>query len=194
MNPAKNLFTRQNYGAPPPDHGPLGLFLPYRKLISGAYLPSRWQRMKIRGWIQYMMPIPSDFPGMIQLDGQDAEEYSAQTPSYFALAAFNIFWNQPEGATIDLYEMDTETSLISTAGPSLLLENLGGTAKHPTFLKELFFMDPGDSLLATVTNLSLNPGQGQIVAVGFAPVTHVVENPPQGPPIGTPFFELSKSS
>lgn len=170
----------------------MGLFLPYRKLLSPGYLPSRWERLKIRGWVQYLMPIPSDFPGMIQLGAQEADQFSAQCPSYFALIGFNAFWSQPEGATIDLYEMDTEQSLTSTNGPSLLIDNLGGTAKHPLFLKEFFFMDPGDSLLATVTNLSLNAGQGQIVAVGYAPVTQNVDDAPEGPPTGVPFFRLDQ--
>jgi hypothetical protein len=192
MDPTKNLFMRQNVGAPPPEQGPMGLFLPNRKLITPGYLPSRWERLKIRGWIQFFLPIPSDFPGMIQLDGGEAQEFSAQTPSYFALIGFNAFWNQPEGATIDLYEMDTEQSLVSTSGPSLHIENLGGLGRHPSFLKEFFFMDPGDSLLATVSNQSGNPGRGQIVAVGFAPMIHQVQPAPTGPPTGVPFFELVK--
>lgn len=191
MHPSQDPFTRQNYGAPAPEHGPMGLFLPYRKLLSPGYLPSRWQRMKVDRWIPYWLPIPSDFPGMIQLGGQEADEFSGQTPSYLAIIGFNAFWNQPEGATVTLYEMDTEQSLVSTTGADLQLECLGGTAKHPLFLKEFFFMDPGDSILATVTNQSANPGQGQVVAVGFAPLVQKIENQPEGPPIGVPFFELN---
>ena len=188
MNLALNPFTKKNLGGPKPEHGRMGLFLPSRKLLTPQYLPSRWERLKAKGWCSYWLPIPSDFPGMCQLGPQETEQFTASCPAYFALAGFHSFSNQPEGCTIDVYETNTQQSLTRTAGPSLLLSNLGGNAQHPLFLEEFFFMDPGDNLLATITNQSPNAVQGQVVAFGFGPVTSVVTPLPTGPPAGQPFF------
>jgi hypothetical protein len=192
QHPALNPILRENWGAPRATNskGLFEVWLPWRKLLTPNYLPSRWERLKIKGWVQNLMPIPSDPPGMFFLEGNDSQEYAGQTVSYFALAGFLAVSNQPEGISLSsLYDMDQEQSLISTSGPALWMSNLAGDAKHPFWLKKLHFMDPGDTILATLTNLSANVQQGQLVAVGFAPVTQVVLPPgPKPLPPGTPFY------
>lgn len=190
MNQRTNIWTRDNYGAPPARQGPLGLFLPYRKLISAAWLPTRWEREKIKGWRFYMMSIPTGFPGMFMLDPQATQQYTATTPVYFALCGFVAFANQPEGVTVELYDNDTQQPLIDPFGPPLNHNLLGGSGRRPFFMKEFFFMDPGDTLTATIANPSVNPQQGQIVAVGFEPMRLGVETKPnlRGLQPGVPFF------
>ena len=190
MDPATNIWTRDNYGAPPAEQGPMGLFLPRRKLISSAWLPTRWERAKIKGWSPYRLTIPSAFPGMWQLDGGASQEFSAACPVYFALAGFSAYWSQPEAVTIELYDVNTETALINPAGPALDIRNFGGDGKHPFWLKEFMFLDPGDVLLATIANQSDNAQQGQIVADGYQPQFAGVLPEPKAPnpAPGVPFF------
>jgi hypothetical protein len=167
----------------------MGLFLPRRKLISAAYLPSRWERAKIKGWSPYRLTIPSGFPGMWLLDGGDTAQFSGACPVYFALAGFSVFHSQPEGGTVEIYDVNTEMALINPAGPALSLDNLGGDGRHPFWLKEFLFLDPGDVLLATVTNSSPNTQQGQIVADGYQPqFAGVLPEPKPQVALGVPFF------
>lgn len=170
MNPATNIWTRANYGAPPAEQGPLGLFLPQRKLISSAWLPTRWERAKIKGWAPFRLTIPAAFPGLWYLAGGATDEFSAPCPVYFALAGFSVYFSQPEGGTIEIYDVNTEMALINPAGPALNLNNLGGTGKNPFWLKEFLFLDPGDVLLAQIANNSDNAQQGQVVADGYQPM------------------------
>ena len=169
MNPATNIFTREGYGAPAGRHGSLGLWLNTRKLWTQPYVPNRWERMKIRGWRPYYLPIPSQFPGIWQLDGNDTQEFIGTAPVYFACVGIGVFSLQPEGANVKLYSDQAEQAFIYPNGPDLHIDNLGGTGKNPFFLKEPYFMDPGDSILCDLTNLSDNPNQGQIVLYGFSP-------------------------
>ena len=191
MDPATNIWTRDNYGAPPAEQGSLGLFLPKRKLISSAWLPTRWERAKIKGWTPYRLTIPSAFPGLWYLDGDETAEFSGACPVYFALAGFSAYGSQPEGTSIDLYDVNTETALINPAGPALALQNFGGDGKHPFWLKEFLFLDPGDVLLAQISNQSAIAQQGQLVADGYQPQFAGVlpEAKPQVPAPGTPFFK-----
>ena len=64
-----------------------------------------------------------------------------------------------------------QTKRLSTR-PGLLCfsKNLGGTGKQPTFLKQIYFMDPGNSLLLDVCNLADQRNQGQIVLHGYQPL------------------------
>jgi hypothetical protein len=190
MDPATNIFTRDNFGAPPAAQGKLGLFLPTHKLISSAWLPTRWERAKIKGWSQYRLTIPSAFPGMFQLAAGDTEEYSAACPVYFALVGFSQYCNQPSGVTVEIYDVNTETALINPAGPALNLSNLGGTGKAPFWLKEFLFLDPGDVLQASIANGNTSPVQGQIVADGYQPqFAGILPARKRNPLIGVPFFQ-----
>ena len=189
MNPATNIWTRENYGAPPAAQGPQGLYLPRRGLISAAWLPSRWERAKIRGWSPYRLTIPSAFPGMWSLDPGESQEFSGACPVYFALAGFSQFHSQPEGGTIELYDVNTETALINPFGPALSLDNLGGDGRHPFWLKRFLFLDPGDVLQAVIASASVNPQQGQIVCDGYQPqFAGVLPEPKPQTGIGVPFF------
>lgn len=188
MDQATNIWTRENFGAPPAAQGPMGLFLPQRGLISSAWLPTRWERAKITGWAPYRLTIPSAFPGMWQLDGGASAEFSAPCPVYFALAGFSQYHSQPEGGTIEIYDVNTEMALINPAGPALNLDNLGGDGKHPFWLKEFFFLDPGDVLLAEIANNSVNAQQGQVVADGYQPQFAGVLPTPKPSPRPVPFF------
>ena len=183
-DPANNPFTRGNYGAPPSEHGKLGLYLPQRGLITQPYLPSRWERFKLRGWSPFHLAIPSPFAGnatgLWQLDAEDTEQFSAQCPIYFCAAGFVQWSNQPEGAQIQIFDVNSQQPLISPGGPDLLLANLGGTGKRPFFFKKLLFLDPGDELLATISNLSPNPQIGQVAIIGFQPMF--------AGDLGTPFY------
>lgn len=190
MNPATNPFTKQNYGAPPAEHGPMGLFLPQRKLISSCYLPSRWERAKIKGWSPYRLTIPSAFPGLWSLAGNDTQEFAGACPVYFVLTGFSQFHSQPEGATVELYDVNTEMALINPGGPALNIDLLGGDGKRPFWLKTFLFLDPGDVLLAQIANQSANAQQGQLVADGYQPQFAGVLPTPRnlGPKPGVPFF------
>jgi hypothetical protein len=170
MDPATNPFTRQNYGAPPAAQGWLGLFLPGRKQLSGIYLPSRWERAKIRGWAPYRLTIPSIGNGLWQLDAQDTQQFSATCPVYFCLTGFSTWSSQAAGAQITLYDVNAAQWLIHPGGPDLLTSLLGGSGKRPFWLKEFLFLDPGDTLLADITNLSATPQIGQVVADGYMPL------------------------
>ncbi len=170
QNPATNVFTRQNFGAPPSAQGKLGLFLPRRKLLSGIYLPSRWERAKIRGWVPYMLSIPSIGNGLWSLAAQDTQQFSATCPVYFAVTGFLTWSNLSAGAQITLYDVNAQHALINPSGPDLLATLLGGNAKNPFWLKEFFFLDPGDTLLADITNLSMSAQIGQVVAFGNMPL------------------------
>jgi len=189
MDPATNLWTRENYGAPPAAQGRMGLFLPQRKLISSAWLPTRWERAKIKGWSPYRLTIPSAFQGMWQLTPGQSEEFSGACPVYFALAGFSQYHSQPEGGTVEIYDVNTEMALINPAGPALSLDLLGGDGKHPFWLKEFLFLDPGDVLLATISSASVNNQQGQIVADGYQPqFAGVLPAVRKNPAIGVPFY------
>jgi hypothetical protein len=168
----------------------MGLFLPYRKLISAAYLPTRWERDKIKDWVIYCLTVPDAFPGMITLAGQATQQVTATVPVYFALCGFVTFASQPEGWTAELFHNDTQQALINPFGPPLNQNLLGGSGRRPFFLKEFFFMDPGDTLTATVANQSENPQLCQLVGIGFQPLQLGVEMKvkPEGPTPGRPFF------
>lgn len=199
MNLQSNPFTAMNAGAPPPRH-PMGLFLPRRKLISSIYLPDRWQRLKIKNWWPYSQTIPGEFPGIFTLTSQETNDFSAGVPTYFCLTGFSVFLypypganiNQTPQITIELYHPETNQALINPNSPPMLVNLLGGNGKNPFFFKEFFFMDPGDTLLARLSNLGTLTQQGQIVANGFYPVLFGVKQQPaaSGPPPGVPFFEL----
>jgi hypothetical protein len=188
MDPATNIWTRDNYGAPPAEQGPLGLFLPQRKLISSAWLPTRWERAKIKGWSPYRLTIPSAFPGMWNLDVGASAEFSAAVPVYFAIAGFSEYHSQPEAATVELYDVNTQMALINPGGPALDIRNFGGSGKHPFWLKEFLFLDPGDVLLAQIANQSDLAQQGQIVADGYQPQFAGVMPDPPKVAAGVPFF------
>ena len=74
---------------------------------------------------------------------------------------------------------------------ALDMNNLGGDGKNPFWLKEFMFFDPGDVLLALITNKSVNPQQGQLVADGYQPqFVGVLPTPKPAPSqVGIPFFE-----
>jgi hypothetical protein len=184
-DPEHNPFTRENYGAPPSEHGKLGLYLAQRGLISSLYIPSRWERFKLKGWVPFHLAIPAPVAGnqtgLWQLDGNDTEQFSAPCPIYYAIAGFVQWSNQPEGAQIQLFDVNSQQPFVSPGGPDLLLANFGGTGKRPFFFKELLFLDPGDELLATITNLSPNPQIGQVAAIGFQPMF--------AGDLGTPFYQ-----
>jgi hypothetical protein len=191
MDQQTNVWTKGNFGAPPAEQGPLGLFLPTRKLISAAWLPSRWERAKIKGWTPYRLTIPSLFPGLWYLDGGESAQFSGACPVYFALAGFSQYHSQPEGATVELYDVNTEMALVNPAGPALNIKNFGGDGKHPFWLKEFLFLDPGDVLLAQISNQSASAQQGQIVADGYQPQFAGVMKPQPkaaAPQPGVPFF------
>jgi hypothetical protein len=79
-----------------------------------------------------------------------------------------------------LFDVNSQQPLVSPGGPDLLLSNFGGTGKRPFFFKKLLFLDPGDELLATITNLSNNPQIGQLALIGFQPMF--------ASDLGTPFY------
>jgi hypothetical protein len=173
-DPAHNPFTRENYNAPPSEHGKLGLWMAQRGLLSSLYIPSRWERFKLRGWAPFHLAIPApdagNTTGLWQLDANETEQYAAPCPIYYAIAGFVQWSSQPEGAQIQLFNVNAQQPLVSPGGPDLLLENLAGTGKRPFFFKKLLFLDPGDEILATITNLSPNPQVGQVAAIGFQPM------------------------
>lgn len=169
MNPSTNVWTRPSYGAPPSNHGRFGLWLSQRKLITSAYVPNRWQRLGIRGWRPYWMPIPSDQP-YFQLLAQQTLEYEAVCPVFFVMFGALAFCNQPEGALVELYDTENDQALINPNGPALRLANAGGDAKNPFFFKRPLPMDAGSAILADITNLSLNTNYGQIALYGYQPL------------------------
>ena len=174
-NPMSNPWTRESYGAPPAAQGGLGLFLPQRKLITPAWIPNRWERFKIRGWVPYMLAIPSEqIPGfnhgLWALEPYDVQQFAAPCPVYFAVGGFVSWNNQPEGATIAIYDVNAQQSLTNPSGPDPFVSNIGGTGKHPFFLKKFQFMDPGNEIIATITNNSPNNQLGQFAAIGFQPL------------------------
>ena len=91
---------------------------------------------------------------------------------------------------MEVYDVNAETAIVNPAGPALSLSNFGGNGKHPFWLKEFLFLDPGDVLLAQIANQSDNAQQGQLVADGFQPqFAGILPTPkPQLPALGTPFF------
>lgn len=186
-HPATNPFTRENFGAPPSEHGALGLFLPQRGMLSAQYLPSRWERFKLRGWSPFHMAIPSPVGsinnGLWQLNANDTQQFSGVCPVYYCIAGFVGFSFEPEGAQVQVFDVNSQQPLVSPGGPDLLLSNLAGTGKRPFLLKKLLFLDPGDELLATITNLSPYANVGQLAAVGFQPMFES--------DLGTPFYKLS---
>jgi hypothetical protein len=86
------------------------------------------------------------------------------------MVGFKQWSNQPEGAQLSLFDENSQQALVNPSGPDLLTPNFGGTGKRPYFFKKLLFLDPGDELLATITNLSANPQIGQIVVTGLQPI------------------------
>ncbi len=170
QDPATNPFTRENWGAPPAAQGGMGLYLPQRGVTTALYIPSRWERFKILGWAPFDLAIPSTNNGLWQLVGNDAQQFSSPTPVYFCAVGFKQWSNQPEGAQLSLFDENSQQALINPSGPDLLTANFGGTGKRPYFFKKLLFLDPGDELLATITNLSANPQIGQIVVTGLQPI------------------------
>lgn len=188
MEPSTNVFTKENFGAPPPAHGKLGLYIPRRGLLSSAYLPSRWQRKKIEGWRLYMLSIPATFPGMFSLAAQDTEQFTANVPVYFALGGFVGTTNNSAGVQVQLFYQEQQQALVNPFGPDLQLSNLAGDGQNTTWLKEFMFMDPGDTLVATIANLAPVSQQGQFVAVGFQPMYLGLEVSQEFPRPGVPFF------
>jgi len=170
MDPRTNLWTRQNCGAPPGRHGSLGLWMGARKLITSAFVPDRWQRRGVLGWRPYWLSIPSQRPGYWQVGPQDTLEFEAVCPVNLVVAGIMQFCNQPEGALVELYDVENDQALINPGGPSLRLANLGGDAKHPFFLKRLHPMNAGNSILVDIANLSTRTNTGQIVVYGFTPL------------------------
>lgn len=174
-HPLSNPWTRENIGAPAAPQGGLGLFLPQRKLITPSWIPNRWERFKIRGWAPYHLTIPSEQipgynPGLWALTGFDVQQFAAQCPVFYAIGGFLTWSNQREGATISIYDVNAQQALTNPSGPDLLTANMGGTGKHPFFLKKFLFLDPGDEILATISNLSPNPQIGQVAMIGFQPL------------------------
>jgi len=171
MDPQTNPWTRQSYGAPPGRHGSMGLWLSARKQITSAYVPDRWQRRGLLGWMSYWLSIPSVRPGIWQVGPEDTLEFEAVCPVNFAVAGIMQHCNQPEGALVELYDVENDQAFINPGGPALRLANLGGDAKHPFFLKRLHPMNAGNSILVDITNLSeTSTNTGQIVLFGYQPV------------------------
>ena len=167
MNPLKNPFTKNQVGHPAGLHGKLGLFLPTRKLISALYVPDRWARLGLRGWSPYLLAIPDSSPTWT-VDGQATIEVTASTPVKFAAVGVGV--HSLAAVVIELYDAGSQQSIINSSGPNLLLDNLGGTAKFPFFFKKPYTMDAGNTLILTVTNLSLTQNQGQVVLWGYEPL------------------------
>ena len=170
MDPRTNVWTRQSFGAPPGRHGQLGLWLNARKQITSAFVPDRWQRRGILGWRSYWLSIPSTPPGYWQVGGQDTLEFEAVCPVNLVMAGVMQTCNQPEGALVELYDVENDQALINPSGPKLRLANLGGDARNPFFLKRMHPMNAGNSILVDITNLSAVTNTGQIVLYGFTPL------------------------
>jgi hypothetical protein len=133
---------------------------------------------------------------MWQLDGGASAEFSASVPVYFAITGFSQYHSQPESASVELYDVNTEMALINPGGPALDMRLFGGDGKSPFWLKEFLFLDPGDVLLARITNQSSIAQQGQIVADGYQPqfVGILPEPKPMNPAPGVPFYLQGKKT
>jgi hypothetical protein len=173
MDQQTSVFTRENFGAPP---GGQGMFLPQRKILTGIYLPSRWERMKIERWSPFKLTIPSNGiganGGLWTLAAGETQQFSASCPVYFAINGFSVWFNQKEGAQVSIYEELCDQALVNPFGTPLSMSLLGGTAKKHFWLKEFLFLDPGDTLFADITNLSPNPQVGQVVVEGSMPLDY----------------------
>ena len=169
FNPLNNPYMKENYGVPLAKYP---IWLATRGMQTSAFVPSRRERALLREWVPYWLPIPSSGNGRWSLSPNDTLEFQAVCPVLFAVTAILVSSQQPEGALVNsLYDDKREQSLINPSGPALNLFNLGGTGPKAFYLKRIYFIEPGTSLLADLTNLSDLANSGQIVLQGFQPPT-----------------------
>jgi len=177
MNPLTNVWTKNQVGQPPGNHGRMGLWLHTRKMISAAFVPDRWQRRQIKGWAPYMLAIP-DGSQLFTVGAQQTVEVTASCPVNFAAVGFAIKSFGP--CVIELYDVNSDQALINASGPAIQISNLGGNGKFPFFLKRMYCMDLGNTLIATITDLSGSQNSGQIVLYGYEPLfPGVIETAPK---------------
>lgn len=177
MNPATNPWTKNQIGQPPGNHGKMGLWLSARKMLTSQFVPDRWQRRQIRGWAPYSMAIP-DGGQLWTVAGQGTVEVTGTCPVNFAVVGFAVESFAP--CVLELYDVNSDQALINASGPALQMPNLGGTGKYPFFLKRIFCMDVGNTLIATITDLSGAQNSGQIVLLGYEPLfPGVIESTPK---------------
>jgi len=120
FNPMRNPYTRENYGSPLAKYP---LWLSTRGLQTSAFVPSRWERMRLDGWAPYWLPIPSGTgaanTGLWSLAGNDTLEFQAICPVRFAVGAIMVHSQQPEGVLVTLYDDQRQQALINPSGPLL---------------------------------------------------------------------------
>jgi hypothetical protein len=176
---ASNHFVRENLGAPPPKYR-LGLWLNYRKLASAAYVPNRFERAKLRNGIPCSIVI--DWV----LASEQTLEFRGISPGFFWIDRILTSSLLPEGARAMLY--DPQRKRAFTDQP-ISLSNLGGDAKEPFFLKQLYPLNPNSPILARVTNLAKSINRGQIVLPG-----NTVSGPLPQIPVGSEASAAAGSS
>ena len=82
-------------------------------------------------WAPYLLTIPSQEipgynPGLWALAPFDVQQFAAQCPVFYAIGGFVCWNNQPEGATISIYDVNAQQSLTNPSGPDLLPQTLAG--------------------------------------------------------------------
>ena len=167
MNPYTNVWTKNQMNQPPGNHGRMGLWMTTRKMLTAPFVPDRWQRRQIKGWAPYSMAIP-DGGQLWTVAGQATVEVTGTCPVNFAVVGIAV---ESFGACVlELYDVNSDQAIINASGPALQMPNLGGTGKYPFFFKKLYCMDVGNTLIATITDLSGSQNSGQIVLLGYEPL------------------------
>jgi hypothetical protein len=162
-----NPWIKQNIDAPPPRFS-LGLWLPYRKLASVAYVPTRRERARLLNGQFYGVVIQWTLPAF------GTDYFKGVAPGWFRATHFCCSSFAFAGGNTSQIMLYDPVRKIQFMDSPVMAQSFGaasgvtvGNARRPFFLKHPYLFEPRTPILAQIGNLTQVANQGQVVVYGY---------------------------
>lgn len=142
----------------------MGVWLNYRKLASGIQIPNQKDRRQFHGKVANWYPIYTNAALAGQASDRDGFVAKGNMKIAALLGSFVDSGSSTAGFAVQFFDAGAQ-QLWSTQ--PLVWSTQLGNAQKPFWLRTPYALDPNSPLTVTVTNLSPNAAEIQVVIFGY---------------------------